>query len=181
MLISSCAGFMFSHTSMLGFSIQVWAGKPWSSCSYCLEWWSFELLILLSGLLPHPELETSVLFYMSQYDYNTLYNTIWTWLLQQETSIVSTILLASGRVFGYTFSNEKEVVDYVATMAPLVSLSVILDSLQGVLSGVARGTGWQHIGALCQPGGILSLWNSSCCSSGFLDKIKRKGAYGLEY
>ena len=52
-----------------------------------------------------------------------------------ETSIVSTILLASGRVFGYTFSNEKEVVDYVATMAPLVSLSIIMDSLQGVLSG----------------------------------------------
>ena len=52
-----------------------------------------------------------------------------------ETSIVSTILLASGRVFGYTFSNEKEVVDYVATMAPVVSLSVILDSLQAVLSG----------------------------------------------
>ena len=31
----------------------------------------------------------------------------------------------------YTFSNEKEVVDYVTTMAPLVSLSVILDSIQG--------------------------------------------------
>nr|XP_007142993.1 hypothetical protein PHAVU_007G034600g [Phaseolus vulgaris]ESW14987.1 hypothetical protein PHAVU_007G034600g [Phaseolus vulgaris] len=27
----------------------------------CLEWWSFELIILLSGLLPNPELETSVL------------------------------------------------------------------------------------------------------------------------
>ena len=52
-----------------------------------------------------------------------------------ETSIVSTILLVSRRVFGYTFSNEKEVVDYVTTMAPLVSLSVILDSIQGVLAG----------------------------------------------
>ncbi|KAK4570743.1 hypothetical protein RGQ29_029549 [Quercus rubra] len=28
---------------------------------YPLEWWSFEGLILLSGLLPNPELETSVL------------------------------------------------------------------------------------------------------------------------
>jgi MATE family multidrug resistance protein len=52
-----------------------------------------------------------------------------------ETSIVSTSLLASRRVFGYTFSNEKEVVDYVTTMAPLISLSIILDSIQGVLSG----------------------------------------------
>uniref|UniRef100_A0A0E0M6P8 Uncharacterized protein n=1 Tax=Oryza punctata TaxID=4537 RepID=A0A0E0M6P8_ORYPU len=26
-----------------------------------MEWWSFELLVLLSGLLPNPKLETSVL------------------------------------------------------------------------------------------------------------------------
>ncbi|GFS32778.1 MATE efflux family protein [Actinidia rufa] len=32
-----------------------------SAVMICLEWWSFELLILLSGLLPNPELETSVL------------------------------------------------------------------------------------------------------------------------
>lgn len=28
-------------------------------CSF--EWWSFEILVLLSGLLPNPELESSVL------------------------------------------------------------------------------------------------------------------------
>jgi hypothetical protein len=28
---------------------------------FSLEWWSFELLIVLSGLLPNPQLETSVL------------------------------------------------------------------------------------------------------------------------
>ncbi|XP_042506474.1 protein DETOXIFICATION 13 [Macadamia integrifolia] len=32
-------------------------------------------------------------------------------------------------------------------MVPLISVSVIIDSLQGVLSGVARGCGWQHLGA----------------------------------
>ncbi|KAE8672977.1 sec-independent protein translocase protein TATC [Hibiscus syriacus] len=32
-------------------------------------------------------------------------------------------------------------------MTPLVCVSVILDSLQGVLIGVARGYGWQHVGA----------------------------------
>lgn len=30
-------------------------------CHCSLEWWSFELLILMSGLLPNPQLETSVL------------------------------------------------------------------------------------------------------------------------
>ena len=51
-----------------------------------------------------------------------------------ESSLVSTILLACRRLFDYTFSNEREVVDYVTTMAPLISLSALLDSLQGVLS-----------------------------------------------
>ncbi|OEL33138.1 Protein DETOXIFICATION 16 [Dichanthelium oligosanthes] len=32
-----------------------------SALRVCLEWWSFELLVLLSGLLPNPQLETSVL------------------------------------------------------------------------------------------------------------------------
>ena len=56
-------------------------------------------------------------------------------LAVMETSVVSTALFASRRVFGYSFSNEKEVVDYVTDMAPLVCVSVILDSIQGVLSG----------------------------------------------
>ncbi|KAI4987014.1 hypothetical protein ZWY2020_019814 [Hordeum vulgare] len=32
-----------------------------SAMMVCLEWWSFELLVLLSGLLPNPKLETCVL------------------------------------------------------------------------------------------------------------------------
>ncbi|BAS95247.1 Os05g0554000 [Oryza sativa Japonica Group] len=32
-----------------------------SALMLCFEWWSFEILVLLSGLLPNPELESSVL------------------------------------------------------------------------------------------------------------------------
>jgi MATE family multidrug resistance protein len=52
-----------------------------------------------------------------------------------ETSIVSSTLFACRHVYGYVFSNDKEVVDYVLVLAPLVSLSVIFDSIQGVLAG----------------------------------------------
>lgn len=52
-----------------------------------------------------------------------------------ETAVVSATVFATRHVFGYLFSNEKEVVDYVTNMAPLVCLSIIMDSLQGVLSG----------------------------------------------
>ncbi|CAL2232440.1 unnamed protein product [Prunus armeniaca] len=39
-------------------------------------------------------------------------------------------------------------------MAPLVCLSHVLDSFQGVLTGVARGIGWQHIGACINLGAV---------------------------
>lgn len=43
-----------------------------------------------------------------------------------ETSIVSTSLVVGRRAFGYIFSDDKEVVEYVTRMAPLVCVSVIL-------------------------------------------------------
>ncbi|XP_039034943.1 protein DETOXIFICATION 11-like [Hibiscus syriacus] len=82
-------------------------------------WWSFELLILLSGLLPNPHLEISVL--------SVCLNTIST-------------LYAIPYGLGAATSIEKEVVDYVTTMTPLVCVSVILDSLQGVLQGDMDGS-----------------------------------------
>ncbi|KAI3453084.1 hypothetical protein Pfo_009747 [Paulownia fortunei] len=146
-----------------------------SAVMICLEWWSFELLFLLSGLLPNPQLETSVLsvclntvfsIYAIPYGLAVAGSTrisnelgagnpqgarvcvIALMLLAAIDAIIVTMsLLASRKVFGYIFSNEKEVVDYVTNMAPLVCLSVILDCIQGTLSGVARGCGWQHIGA----------------------------------
>ncbi|KAI3880153.1 hypothetical protein MKX03_008188 [Papaver bracteatum] len=63
-----------------------------------------------------------------------------------ELVIISVGLFACRNIMGYAYNNEKEVVDYVNDMVPLICLSVIMDSLQGVLSGVARGCGWHHIG-----------------------------------
>ncbi|CAJ1977451.1 unnamed protein product [Sphenostylis stenocarpa] len=145
-----------------------------SAVMICLEWWSYELMVLLSGLLPNPQLETSILSVCLN-TISTLYaipfgigaaastrvsnelgagkaNAARVAVLAAmslaviETSIVSATLFACRHVYGYIFSNEKEVVDYVTVMAPLVCISVIIDSIQGVLTGIARGCGWQHLG-----------------------------------
>ncbi|KAK8914467.1 MATE efflux family protein 5 [Platanthera zijinensis] len=146
-----------------------------SAIMICLEWWSFELLVLLSGLLPNPRLEASVLS-ICLTSISLLY-TIPSGLGSAASTRVSnelgagnperarvavrvvisiTIvlsltmsvsLLILGRVVGYAYSDEKEVVDYVWKMIPLLSISVVMDSFQGVLRGIARGCGWQHIGA----------------------------------
>ncbi|KAH8511313.1 hypothetical protein H0E87_008752, partial [Populus deltoides] len=140
-----------------------------------LEWWTFELLILLAGLLPDSQLETSVLsiclattslhFYalsgiaaagsaqvsnhLGAGNHKAAQVVVRAVLSISlvEAVIVSTNIFCFRHVFGYAFSNEKVVVDYVTEVAPLLCLSVIVDSLQTVLSGIARGCGWQHIGA----------------------------------
>ncbi|CDY39617.1 BnaC05g11460D [Brassica napus] len=157
-----------------------------SAAMVCLEWWSYELIILLSGLLPNPELETSVLSVCLQ-TVATIYSiplaisaaastrisnelgagnsraahiVVYAAmsLAVVESLVVSMSLLVGRNVFGYVFSSDKETVDYVAKMALLVSISIILDGSQGVLSaGIARGCGWQHIGAYINLGSFY-LW-----------------------
>ncbi|GLT35051.1 hypothetical protein SLA2020_095350 [Shorea laevis] len=176
-----------------------------SALMTCLEWWSYELLVLFSGLLPNPELETSVLsvclttistIYAIPYGLGAAASTrvsnelgagnpraarmaVYTamFLAVSETIIVSGTLFASRRVFGYIYSNEKEVVDYVTAMSPLVCISVILDSLQGVLSGIARGCGWQHIGAYINLGAFYLCGIPVAALLGFFVKLRGMGLW----
>ncbi|XP_038891878.1 protein DETOXIFICATION 12-like [Benincasa hispida] len=175
-----------------------------SAVMTCLSWWSFELIILLSGLLPNPELESSVLSVC----FNTL-TTVFTlaygigssgstrvsnelgagkpqaarvaagaaiFLAVTEIIIVSMVLFALRHVFGYAFSSEKEVVDYVAIMAPLVCISIILDAVQGTISGIIRGCGWQRIGAYINLGAFYLCGNPVAVALGFWANL---GGWGM--
>ncbi|RZB43576.1 protein DETOXIFICATION 12-like [Glycine soja] len=171
----------------------------------CLEWWSFELLTLLSGLLPNPELETSVLSICL-----SIITTIYTipeaigsaastrvsnalgagspqsarvsvsaamTLAVSEAILVSSIIFASRQVLGYVFSNEQDVVDYVTDMVPLLSISVIVDTLHGTLSGIARGCGWQHIGAYVNLGAYYVVGIPMAAILGFWLQLRGKGLW----
>ncbi|XP_047323160.1 protein DETOXIFICATION 12-like [Impatiens glandulifera] len=176
-----------------------------SSIMICLEWWSFELVILLSGLLPNPQLETSVLsvclntistLYSIPYGLGSAASTrvsnelgagnpqgartaVFAVVLFAigEASIASAVLFSTRYVFGYMFSNEKEVVSYVTSMAPLICLSVVIDSIQGVLSGVARGCGWQHIGAYVNLGAFYLLGIPLAATLGFWGQMRGRGLW----
>lgn len=52
-----------------------------------------------------------------------------------EAVTVSTTIFVLRYILGYAFSDEKEVINYVTEMAPLICISIIIDSLHGVLSG----------------------------------------------
>ncbi|KAI3516703.1 hypothetical protein L1887_15670 [Cichorium endivia] len=176
-----------------------------SAVMTCLEWWSFEFLILLSGLLPNPELETSVLsvclntidtLYAIPYGFAAGVSTRVSnelgagnpkgarvavkaimLLAVVETTIVSSTVLASRHVFGYIFTNEKEVVDYVTKMVPLLCLNIIMDSLQGTLSGVARGVGWQHLGAYVNLAAFYLVGIPVAALLGFCTTLRGEGLW----
>ncbi|KAJ9163290.1 hypothetical protein P3X46_022971 [Hevea brasiliensis] len=176
-----------------------------SAVMICLQWWSYEFVILLSGLLPNPQLETSVLsiclttiatLYSFPYGLSAGVSTrvsnelgagkpqvarkaVWCmmFITAAELILVSGTLFASRHIFGYTFSSEKEVVDSVSSMAPLVCLSVIIDGLQGVFSGVARGCGWQHIGAYINLAALYLCGVPAAAILGFLFQLKGRGLW----
>ncbi|CAI0450941.1 unnamed protein product [Linum tenue] len=160
---------------------EFWRFAVPSAVMVCLEWWTFELLVLLAGLLPDATLQSSVLsicvtttslHYYVQYGIGAAASTgvsnelgagnpdkakaviqSAVGISTLEAIIVSTTLFYCRGFFGYVFSNDEAVVAYVADVAPLLCLSVVVDSFLAVLSGtcgdagVARGSGWQHIGA----------------------------------
>ncbi|KAH0687492.1 hypothetical protein KY284_018045 [Solanum tuberosum] len=151
-----------------------------SAIMVCLEMWSFELMVLLSGLLPNPQLETSVLsiclntaatvwmipFGLSgavstrvsnelgaahpQLARLALYVVLAVAVI--EGLVLGLVLILIRKVWGYAYSNETEVVKYIAIMMPLLATSNFLDGLQCVLSGAVRGFGWQKIGAIINLG-----------------------------
>ncbi|RXH90536.1 hypothetical protein DVH24_035300 [Malus domestica] len=94
-----------------------------------------------------------------------------------EAVIVSTTLFCCRYVLGHVFSSEKPVVDYVVVMAPLICISVFMDSVQAVLSGVARGSGWQHIGAYVNLGAFYLVGLPVGCALGFALGLRGKGLW----
>ncbi|KAI4346937.1 hypothetical protein L6164_007800 [Bauhinia variegata] len=176
-----------------------------SALMVCLEWWSFELLVILGGLLPNPQLETSVLsiclntctlHYFIPYGIGAAASTRVSNELGAgepqaarnavravmvlgfaEAILVSSALFSCRYIIGYAFSNEKEVVDYVAKIVPLLCLSVSVDSLLGVLSGVARGSGWQNIGAYVNLGAYYGVGIPVSVLLGFVLQLRGKGLW----
>ncbi|XP_058088496.1 protein DETOXIFICATION 16-like [Magnolia sinica] len=142
-----------------------------SAAMLCLEYWSFEMVVLLSGLLPNPKLEMSVLsisintmwvVYMIPFGLSGSISTrvsnelgaghpqaarlavcVASIITITEGVIVGLITILVRDVWGYLYSNEEEVVKYVARMMPMLAISNFMDGVQCVLSGAGRGCGWQ--------------------------------------
>ncbi|KAK7314617.1 hypothetical protein VNO77_33144 [Canavalia gladiata] len=169
----------FSKEAFYNIPSFLWLAIP-SAVMVCLEMWSFEMMVLLSGLLPNPKLETSVLsiclntaatVWMIPFGLSGAVSirvsnelgaghphaarlAVWVVLVMAiiEGTLIGTVMILIRNIWGYAYSNELEVIKYVAVMLPILATSNFLDGLQCVLSGTARGCGWQKIGAMVNLG-----------------------------
>ncbi|CAL1363906.1 unnamed protein product [Linum trigynum] len=174
-----------------------------SAMMTCLEWWSYDVLILLAGLLPNPKVETSVisicfsityLHYYIPYGFGATVSTRVSnelgaghpkaakmavqavmILAGMELAIVILPLFLCRHILGFAFSNDKEIVDYVTDMAPFMCLSAIMDTLQAVLSGVVRGSGKQNMGAFVNLGAYYFVGTPLAAVLAFVAHLGGKG------
>ncbi|KAK9925799.1 hypothetical protein M0R45_023064 [Rubus argutus] len=176
-----------------------------SAVMVCLEMWSFEMIVLLSGLLPNPKLETSVLsislntaamVWMIPFGLSSAVSTrvsnelgaghpktarlavrVVLVMAITEGLLVGLVLILIRNFWGHAYSNETEVVKYLATMMPILATSNFLDGLQCVLSGTARGCGWQKIGAYVNLGSYYLVGIPLAVLMAFVFHIGGKGLW----
>ncbi|CAN4090186.1 unnamed protein product [Withania somnifera] len=158
-----------------GFSIAAFSDIPRylrlaipSAIMLCFESWSFEMMVLLSGLLPNPKLETSVLsislntstmIYMLPFGLGgatsirvsnelgagrpkaarlAAYTALF--LATTEGILVAMFIISVRKLWGHCYSNEEEVVTYVAEMLMFIAGSHFIDANQSVLSGLFKSS-----------------------------------------
>ncbi|CAN6162777.1 unnamed protein product [Urochloa humidicola] len=171
----------------------------------CLEYWAFEMVVLLAGFLPDPKVETSIL--------SISLNTMWMVYtipsgLSSAISIRVSNELGAGNpqaarlsvyisgimclteglfiaiitvlvrdIWGYLYSSEKKIVNYVSMMMPILATSDFMDGIQCTLSGAARGCGWQKVCSIINLFAYYVIGLPSAVTFAFVLKIGGKGLW----
>ncbi|XP_062161543.1 protein DETOXIFICATION 40-like [Alnus glutinosa] len=142
-----------------------------SAIMLCLETWYYQILVLIAGLLPNAEIELDALsicmtisgwVYMISVGFNAAasvrvsnelgaghpksasFSVVIVTLSSLVIALICAILVLGLRnVMSYAFTSGTTVSDAVSELSPFLAVSIILNGIQPVLSGVAVGCGWQ--------------------------------------
>lgn len=176
-----------------------------SAAMVCLEYWAFEILVFLAGLMPNSELTTSLIAmcvntesvaYMITYGLSAAASTRVSnelgagnpdqaknaMAVTVKLSVLLALLVVLALGFGHNiwagfFSNSPEIIKEFASLTPLLAISITLDSVQGVLSGVARGCGWQHLAVWANLGTFYFIGMPIAAILGFKLSLYVKGLW----
>ncbi|KAJ1389238.1 Multi antimicrobial extrusion protein [Sesbania bispinosa] len=195
-----------------GFTWQAFSGLPEffklsaaSAVMLCLETWYFQILVLLAGLLPHPELALDSLsicttisgwVFMISVGFNAAasvrvsnelgaknpksaaFSVVVVTVISFIISVIAALVVLAVRdVISYAFTGGEEVAAAVSDLCPLLALSILLNGVQPVLSGVAVGCGWQAFVAYVNVGCYYGVGIPLGAVLGFYFKFGAKGIW----
>ncbi|KAK7324793.1 hypothetical protein VNO77_28639 [Canavalia gladiata] len=195
-----------------GFTWQAFSGLPEffklsaaSAVMLCLETWYFQILVLLAGLLPQPELALDSLsicttisgwVFMISVGFNAAasvrvsnelgarnpksasFSVVVVTLISFVISVIAAlVVLALRDVISYAFTEGEVVAAAVSDLCPLLALALVLNGIQPVLSGVAVGCGWQSLVAYINVGCYYGVGIPLGSVLGFYFKFGAKGIW----
>lgn len=171
----------------------------------CLETWYFQILVLLAGLLDDPEIALDSLsicmsilgwLFMISVGFNAAASvrvsnelgagnpraasfsvkivTMTSFLISVMFGIIIILLRNS---ISYIFTEGTVVADAVAELSPFLAVSITLNGVQPVLSGVAVGCGWQALVAYINVGCYYIIGIPLGCLLGFKFGFGVKGIW----
>jgi len=168
----------------------------------CLETWYFQILVLLAGLLDDPEIALDSLsicmsilgwLFMVSVGFNAAASVrvsnelgagnpkaasfsvkIVTMVSLLISVMFGIVVMLLRNIMSYAFTEGVEVADAVASLSPFLAVSIILNGVQPVLSGVAVGCGWQALVAYINVGCYYVIGIPLGCILGF------KCGYGVK-
>ncbi|CAK9327375.1 unnamed protein product [Citrullus colocynthis] len=195
-----------------GFSAKAFSGLPGffklsvaSAVMLCLETWYFQILVLLAGLLDHPQLALDSLSICttisecafmisvgfnaaasvrvsnelgSRHPKSAAFSVVVVIAIAFIISVFCTVIvLALRNVISYTFTEGPVVAAAVSDLCPLLALTLFLNGIQPILSGVAVGCGWQTFVAYVNIGCYYIVGVPLGALLGFYFKLGAKGIW----
>ncbi|XP_024515552.1 protein DETOXIFICATION 17 isoform X2 [Selaginella moellendorffii] len=157
-----------------------------SAFMVCLEYWTFEMLVLLAGLLPNPQIEVSTLSIcnsMATFNYMITLGLslgvsirvsnelgarnpsaaklavfVVLVLATAEVFIAAAFLLMVHKSWGWVFTNESEVVGNLTSITPFLALWILIDGTQCVLQDLSLPVQVWCVDAVAKTWALSSTW-----------------------
>ncbi|XP_015883748.2 protein DETOXIFICATION 40 isoform X1 [Ziziphus jujuba] len=176
-----------------------------SAVMLCLETWYFQILVLIAGLLKDPELALNSLavcmailglLFMVSVGFNAAasvrvsnelgaghpksaaFSVLVVTLISFTIAVIeAAVVLALRHVISYAFTAGETVANAVSDLCPFLAVSLILNGVQPVLSGVAVGCGWQAFVAYVNVGCYYVVGIPLGCVLGFKFDLGAKGIW----
>ncbi|KAK9907206.1 hypothetical protein M0R45_002208 [Rubus argutus] len=172
-----------------------------SAAMVCLEYWAFEILVLMEGLMPYSEQTTSLIAmcvntetiaYMMTYGLSAAVSirvsnelgagnpdgSRKAMAVTLKLSVLLSLILAfDHNIWAGLFSDSPAIIHEFASMTLLLIISLTVYRFCISVQGVARGCGWQHLAVYVNLGTFHLIGMTVAGLLGFKMKLYAKGLW----